>query len=49
MITRRITGKTSLLELVGVLKDDEVSELKHNIKNIRKRLRSRVQSVAGKI
>lgn len=45
----KLTRHNSMLELVGVLSNKEARELKSNVKELRKRIRSRVDAMAERL
>ncbi len=45
----KLTRHDSMLELVGVLSNKEAGELKSNVKELRKRMRSRVDATAERL
>ncbi|MFB6144521.1 MAG: antitoxin VapB family protein, partial [Candidatus Nanohaloarchaea archaeon] len=45
----RLTSERSLLDIAGVLSDEEVEEIRDNVEDMRERSRSRVEDVAGAV
>lgn len=45
-VINKLTGKASLLDLVGVLSGKEADELRNNIKETRNRMRERLDKTA---
>jgi adenine deaminase len=45
----RLTEERSLLEIAGVLSDEEAEEISDNVKDLRNRSRDRVEDAAGAI
>lgn len=45
----KLTKKTSLFDLVGILSKEGADELKSNIKRLRKRMRSGMERVASRL
>ncbi len=48
-VINKLTGKTSLFDIVGVLSNKEAEELRENIKERRKKTRSRMDAVAKRL
>ncbi|MBI2127322.1 MAG: antitoxin VapB family protein [Thaumarchaeota archaeon] len=48
-VINRVAGRSSLLELVGILSHKEADELKGHVKDLRKRFRKRVERTAARI
>ena len=48
-VINKVTGKRSLLELAGILNDDEANELRKHIQKIRAASRERLDKVREKL
>lgn len=48
-VINRLTGRRSILELVGVLSKEEGKEIKQRIKEMRKKSRERSQAISEKV
>ncbi|MBI2134153.1 antitoxin VapB family protein [Candidatus Woesearchaeota archaeon] len=48
-VINKLTRKSSLMELAGILSPKEANELEDNIKEIRKSIRKRVDETAEKL
>ncbi|MBI5392840.1 antitoxin VapB family protein [Candidatus Woesearchaeota archaeon] len=48
-VINRIMSKHSLLDLIGVLTNEEANELKKNVADLRKRMRKRVEITARRL
>lgn len=48
-VVNRITGKRSLLELAGILSEEEADKMEHHIKEMRARSRERMDRIIEKL
>ncbi|MBI4919599.1 antitoxin VapB family protein [archaeon] len=48
-VINRLTGKHSILDLVGILSKGEANELRESITELRKRLRKQVDKTADRL
>ncbi len=48
-VIKKLTGKSSLLDLVGVLSDSEAENIRKDIKKRREEMRGRIESKSRKI
>ncbi len=48
-VINKITGRTSIFDLVGILSSKEADEMKTNIKELRKRARRQVEKTVSEL